>query len=229
MVQSAAPRELHPLEVKVLLHYGEGDGISHSRLTADLGYNTGQVNQALSWLSAKGYVAETGRASRVFYEITELGRESLEKGTYEQRIVDLVAAEGALSLPDIARKLGIEAKDVGSAFGGLSKDKVLAMDGEKRAALAPGGREALAPKQSSLRSLLSRAVAGPLEDSALRAEEKELAASQAKKRGAAGSLFRLVEREEVSYAMTAAGAAAAAALKKAGATGKKPARSPRRC
>jgi len=219
MDQPATPRELHPLEVKVLLQYGQGEAISHARLAADLGYNTGQVNQALSWLSAKGFVTETARASRVFYEITDFGRESLAKGTYEQRIVDLVAEAGALPLPEIAKKLGIEAKDVGSAFGGLSRDKVLVMDGEKRAALAAGGGEALAPKQSALRSLLQRAAAGPLDESSLSPGEKELAASQAKKRGAAGSLFRLLEREEVSFAMTAAGSAAAAALKNAGATG----------
>jgi phenylalanyl-tRNA synthetase alpha chain len=219
MDQSATPRELHPLEVKVLLQYGQGDAIGHARLVADLGYNTGQVNQALSWLSAKGFVAETSRATRVHYEITDFGREALEKGTCEQRIVDLVAADGALPLPDIAKRLGIEAKDVGSAFGALSKDKVLMMDGEKRAILAPGGVETLAPKQLSLRSLLSRASTGPLEESVLSAEENELAASQAKKRGAAGSLFRLAEREEVTFAMTPAGSAAAMALKKAGATG----------
>src|SRR5208282_4506965 len=125
MDQPAPARELHPLEVKVLLRYGKGDTISHARLAEDLGYNTGQASQALSWLSAKGFVSETSRTARVLYEITDLGRESLEKGTYEQRIVDLVASHGALPLPDIAKKLGIEAKDVGSAFGGLSKDKVL--------------------------------------------------------------------------------------------------------
>src|SRR5208337_1112304 len=80
-------------------------------------------------------------------------------------------------------------------------------------------REALAPKQAAVRSLLTRATAGPLDESKLSPGEKELAASQAKKRGAAGSLFRLVEREEVSFAMTAEGSAAAAALKKSGATG----------
>ena len=40
MDQPAAPRELHPLEVKVLLTYGKGDTLSHARLAADLGYNT---------------------------------------------------------------------------------------------------------------------------------------------------------------------------------------------
>ncbi len=218
MDQSSIPRELHPLEVKVLLRYGGGDTVSHARLAADLGYNVGQASQALSWLAAKGFAAETARTTRVFYEITDFGRECIEKGTYEQRIVDLLASE-ALALPEIAKRLGIEAKDVGSAFGGLSKDKVLAMDAEKRAALAPGGREILGLRQAALQSLLSRAATQPLDEAGLSAKEKELAGSQAKKRGAAGSLFRLVEREEVSFTLTADGLAAAAALKKAGTTG----------
>jgi phenylalanyl-tRNA synthetase alpha chain len=219
MAHPSAPRELHPLEVKVLLRYGTGDAISHARLAADLSYNTGQASQALSWLAAKGFAAETARATRVFFEITDFGRDCREKGTFEQRIAELVAAEGALALPEIARRLGMEPKDVGSAFGGLSKDGVLAMDAEKRAVLGPGGTAALAPKLAALGSLLSRAGVAPLEESLLSAGEKELAASQAKKRGAAGSLFRMVEREEVSFTLTPAGAEAAAELRKAGATG----------
>ncbi len=90
------------------------------------------------------------------------------------------------------------------------KDKVLAMDAEKRAVLAAGG-EALLQKREASRP-------GPAEESALCSPGrryagcpgKELASSQAKKRGAAGSLFRLVEREEVTYALTPAGATDAA-------------------
>jgi phenylalanyl-tRNA synthetase alpha chain len=212
-------RELHPLEVKVLLRYGAADPLGLARLAADLGYNTGQANQALSWLAAKGYAAESARTPRVLYEITDFGRECIAKGTYEQRIVDLVAAAGALALPEIAQKLGIEAKDVGSAFGGLSKDKVLSMDAEKKATVAPGGKEALAGRQAALQALLARAQAGPLDEADLPAAEKELASSQAKKRGAAGSLFRLVEREEVTFTLTPEGVTAGAALKQAGATG----------
>ncbi len=138
-----AARELHPLEIKVLLRYGAADAVSNARLAADLGYNTGQSGQALSWLAAKGFVAETARVPRVLYEITDFGRECMEKGTYEQRIADLLESEGALPLPEMARRLGIEAKDVGSAFGGLSKEKVLAMDAEKRAAWRRAGRASL--------------------------------------------------------------------------------------
>ena len=217
-MESSGQRELHPLEVKVLLHYGSKEPLSHARLVADLGYNLGQANQALSWLAAKELVAETARAQRVFYEITEFGRDCIGKGTYEQRIVAQLA-DGPLSLPEIAGKLGIEAKDVGSAFGGLSRDKVLAMDGDKRAALAPGGEALLKKREAAVQALLKKALSAPLDEGALDAREKELAASQAKKRGAAGSLFRLVEREEVTYTLTSAGGQTAAALKSAGATG----------
>ncbi|MGA2477946.1 MAG: phenylalanine--tRNA ligase subunit alpha [Spirochaetia bacterium] len=212
-------RELHPLEVKVLLRYGASEPLGLARLAAELAYNTGQANQALSWLSAKGYAAESARAQRVFYEITDFGRECMTKGTYEQRIVDLLEKAGSLALPEISQKLGMEAKDVGSAFGGLSKDKVLAMDAGKKASVAPGGKDILAARQAALQALLARAQAGPLDEGSLAAAEAELASSQAKKRGAAGSLFRRVEREEVTYTLTREGAAAGAALKKAGATG----------
>jgi phenylalanyl-tRNA synthetase alpha chain len=215
----ASPRELHPLEIKVLLRYGAADTMSNARLAEDLGYNTGQSGQALSWLAAKGYVSETARVPRVLYEITDFGRDCMARGTYEQRIADLLESEGALTLPEAAKRLGIEAKDVGSAFGGLSKDKVLAMDAQKRAALAPGGKGILAQRQAALQALLKKAQAEPLDESALSAPDKELAASQARKRGAAGSLFRLVEREEVDWALTPEGAAAAVALRSAGTTG----------
>jgi phenylalanyl-tRNA synthetase alpha chain len=219
-MESTQPaRELHPLEVKVLLRYGGGDTISHARLVAELDYNLGQANQSLSWLAAKGFIIETSRVKRVLYEITEFGRECRQKGTDEQRIVNLLAAEGALPLPEIAARLGIEAKDVGSAFGGLTKDKVLAMDAEKRAAVAPGGPAILAAREAALQGLLARADKAPLDDTSLSAEEKALAASQAKKRGAAGSLFRIAEREEVSFTVTPEGAAAGASLRTAGATG----------
>ncbi len=219
--------ELHPLEVRVLLHCRGGEQVTHARLVAELGFNQGQANQSLSWLAAKGYAEERSRVHRILYELTEMGREAIAKGTIEERILDLLAAEGGLTLPEIAAKLGVEAKDVGSAFGALVKDGAVAMDAEKRAALAaspaaaPAVGAARPPRLAAIRGLIERAGAsGMLAEIDLAAGEKELAAGLAKKRGAAGSLFRLVERDEVSFAITEAGAAAREALAKAGATGK---------
>jgi len=212
-------RELHPLEIKVLLRFAEKQEITHARLFTELGFNQGQANQAMSWLSAKGFVSERARAARVLYELTDTGREALAKGTAEERILELLEREGPLGLPDIARKLGVEAKDVGSAFGGLSKDGALSMDAEKRASFAgrPGSRPT---RLIVIRALVERAAeTGMLDEADLTGGERELASSLAKKRGAAGSLFRLVEREEVTYGVTPEGARAKAVLEAAGATG----------
>ncbi len=213
-------RELHPLEIKVLLHAAEGTEITQAGLVRALSFNRGQANQALSWLAAKGLAAEKSRETRVLYEITDFGRECLEKGTYEERIIRLIAAEGPQSLPDLARKLGVDPREVGSAFGGLSREKILVMDDQKRAALTAGAANPLDGSPAAVRALLARAAqAGPLEERSLSPGEKELAGSLARKRGSATSLFRLVERDEVTFVITPAGGETRRRLEKAGSTG----------
>jgi len=217
----APARELHPLEVKVLLRYGTGDAISHARLSSDLGFKEGQANQALSWLAAKGFVAETGRVTRISFDLTDLGRDWLARGTPEERILRLLAERGGRTLPEIAADLGMEPKDVGSAFGALTKDGSVRMDADKRAMLAGDGRKPAAspPRLAAVRSLLERADRdGPLDAAALSAADRAIAESLAKKRGS-GSVFRLSERDVVSYGLTPAGAEARTGLERKGATG----------
>ena len=216
MDSQADTRELHPLEMKLLLRYTVGDRITHARLAEDLGFNQGQANQALSWLSAKECVVETGRVPRTLYELTDFGRDSVKNGTAEERILDLLEREGPRSLPDIASALGLEPKDVGSAFGALSRDGAVAMDGEKRVT-APKEHP---PRVRMTRALLERASkTGSLKDEDLGVEERDLISSLAKKRGAGSTLFRLVEREDVTFTVTRHGGTMAEKLKKAGITG----------
>jgi phenylalanyl-tRNA synthetase alpha chain len=216
-------RELHPLEVKLLLRYGTGDQISHARLAADLGFKEGQSNQALSWLATKGLVAETGRVTRVSYELTDLGRDWLARGTPEERILRLLAERGGRTLPEIAADLGMEPKDVGSAFGALAKDGAVRMDEAKRATLAAPAQgrapAAAPPRPAAVRSLLERADrGGPLDASTLSAADRAIADSLAKKRGP-GGVLRLSERDVVTFGLTPAGAEARAGLERRGATG----------
>jgi phenylalanyl-tRNA synthetase alpha chain len=210
-------RELHPLEVKVLLRYAAGDELTHARLAGELEFKEGQANQALSWLAAKGYVAEKGRAARVLYELTDMGRECVGKGTPEERILELIETKGPHTLPQISGALGIEPKDAGSAFGGLSKDGALSLDAEKRAVIARKGQPT---RVIVTRALIERAMeSGSLGDEDLTMDERGLISSLAKKRGAGNSLFRLVEREDVTFIITKEGGAAGRELSKAGTTG----------
>ncbi len=223
-------KNLHPLEVRVVRRYRRGEELTIEKIEAELGFKPGNGNQALSWLQGKTLVTELRREPTVSYELTELGRSWKEKGIPEERMLALVREKGALTLPEIAGALGIENKDIGSAFGSLSKLGFLAMDSAKRVALAAAADVAAIladPKHpafrlSVLRSLLSRAAGaeGGLLDEAVLSDPEKLAMSGvAKKRGSADAAFRIVERETVVYGFAAERDEVAAALEAAGITG----------
>ena len=130
---SGTIKNLHPLEIKVLLKYTQQDELTSARLQKELDYKEGHANQAFSWLSGKGLVKEVRRTPHTFFEITDLGRELSEKGTVEERAVAFLKDNGAKTLPEIAAGLGLEQKDIGSAFGQLSKEGILSMNAEKKA------------------------------------------------------------------------------------------------
>jgi phenylalanyl-tRNA synthetase alpha chain len=213
---------LHPLEIRVLRAYRAGERIDSGRLGKDLGYKTGQANQAVSWLSAKGFVREASRVSRTFYEITELGLQYARSGTPEERIVHVLAEKGPLSLPEISLALGLDNRDVGSAFGVLSKEAIVRMDENKKAVLCEGGTASTRMKRA--RELLDRVVLDSLsgcalDEAELSGEEQELVRGMSKKRGASSSPFRTVAREEVSYEILPEAQAVREALEQAGVCG----------
>ena len=215
-------KNLHPLEVKVALGYTADDELTVERVERELGLKAGNGNQALSWLAAKELIAEKRREARVFYELTDLGRQWLEKGSPEERLLELARAAPALSLPEAAEKLHIAPKDAGAAFGNLSKRGALRLDEEKRLVFVDGASasaSAGADYVAALRGLLEKGGRGTLDHAELSGEEARLIGTVAKKRGAADAAFRLVERETVVWAFTGAWGALTRALKEAGICG----------
>jgi len=232
-------KNLHPLEVKIILHYKKGDELTIEKVEQELGFKPGNGNQALSWLAGKGLIGEIRRENAVFYELTGLGREWREKGTPEERIIEHVRKQsGDLKLPNIARKLNIDNKDIGSAFGSLSKLGILAMDNDKNVVIKSphidillneffNGEKVDDPAINYLvviRSLLEKGVKAPVPEASLNETEKTAMGGIAKKRGAADAPFRQIDRETVVFAFTSEGGSvpaqeAAQALKAAGITG----------
>ena len=212
-------KNLHPLEIKVLRAYTSKDELTSEKLQKELDYKEGHANQAFSWLTGKGLTEVVRKEPHTFFEITELGRKFAEHGTPEARIVKFLKEKGPHALPQIASALSLENKDVGSAFGTLSKEGVLSMDAEKKAVFS--GKE-LPARMTLTEKLLSKAktaIDGLLEQTTLLAEENSIIGDLAKKRGAANSAFRIVERETVVYKLTAAAAEIKKALEAAGVTG----------
>lgn len=220
-------KSLHQLEVKVLRAYGPEDDLDAGRLVRELGYKEGQANQAFSWLTAKGLAAEKARSSRAVYEITALGRLFSAKGTPEERILDHLREKGPAKLPELAAALDLEQKDVGSAFGLLSKEGSVAMDADKRASIVAGWSDAPSAggaksRLALIHGLLAKAASredGILEEDELAPAEVGVMASVAKKRGAGDSPFRVAERERVVYRLAASATEVTRALDSLGVTG----------
>jgi phenylalanyl-tRNA synthetase alpha chain len=220
----ATVKNLHPLEVRILLSYKKGDELTIEKVERELEFKPGNGNQALSWLAGKGLVSELRRETAVFYEITGLGEEWKEKGSPEERILELVrlrieklkSGKGPLlgnRLPEIAQALHMENKDIGSAFGSLSKLGVLKMDNDKNVTLTfplehlkdPAKNPAFA-RFALIRGLLQKVVqsGGLLAETSLNDEEKSVMVNHAKKRGATDAPFRMVDRETVVFVFTVA-------------------------
>jgi phenylalanyl-tRNA synthetase alpha chain len=196
-------KSLHPLEIKIILNYKKGDELTIDRVEKDLNLKSGNGNQALSWLAGKGIVQELRRESSFFYELTDLGREWAEKGSPEERILELLQKQGGLRLPEIAQTLNLENKDIGSAFGSLSKLGVLSMDDDKKVILNLDPKKITGLKTAVLRGLMKKAAEkGLLDESSLDTAEKEVMAQAAKKRAAADAPFRQIDRETVVFGFT---------------------------
>ena len=125
MDTQALIKNLHPLEIRVLRTYSAKDELTAERLQKELDYKEGHATQAFSWLAGKKLAEEVRREPHVYFEITDLGRSFAENGTNDERIISFLKENGPHLLPEIASALKIENKDVGSAFGLLSKEVVV--------------------------------------------------------------------------------------------------------
>ncbi len=212
----ALVKGLHPLEIRLLLGFEAEEGIDSRQAAERLGFNQGQCNQAFSWLLAKGLIEERERRRETLAELTDLGLKFKEKGTPGERLVGAVAAGGPRTLPELSAALGLEPSDVGSAFGALSKEGVLALDAEKRAVST--GK----PSQHNarVRALLQRFTAGEhISEKTFDGGDWAIIASMSRKRGSSSAPFRVVEREDAVYRMSAQGVSARKMLRERGATG----------
>ncbi|MBN1698065.1 MAG: phenylalanine--tRNA ligase subunit alpha [Spirochaetales bacterium] len=210
-------KSLHPLEIMVLNRYGKGETLTSQKLVADLSFNEGQCRQAFSWLSQKGLIEEKEREKIVWYELTDCGKEYHENGTPEERILNLLEKETALHLPDMAKKLSIDMKDIGSAFGALSKEGILSMDENKRALIKdPSKKGAL----EAIRTLIDHvAHEKKVRAGSLNERQREIVSENSKKRGSSKGIFRINEHDEVTFMLTDKGARIRKELRDKGITG----------
>ncbi|MBO7638255.1 MAG: phenylalanine--tRNA ligase subunit alpha, partial [Treponema sp.] len=165
------------------MNYKKTDRLTSERLQKELGYKEGHSNQAFSWLSGKNLLTEIERVPHVYYELTDFGRKVAEEGSAEERIVAFLNEKGPHTMQEIADALGLESKDVGSAFGSLKKEGVLTMGADAKAECTG---TPLPPRIEQAKNLIARALDkenAVIESTELSLLESQIMQGLTKKRG----------------------------------------------
>ena len=212
-------KNLHPLEIKVLLKYTGKDELTSEKLRKELDYKEGHANQAFSWLSGKDLLKEIRRTPHPYFEITDMGRSMAKTGTVEERMINFLKEHGPHTMPELTAGIALDQKDVGSAFGPLVKEGVLKMNAEKKIEYTGAELPARITTTAALIKKACEAEGGLLNKDDMTVAEVEVMNGLAKKRGAADSPFKVIERETVFYRLAEGFEKVRDELKKAGITG----------
>ncbi|AJW73313.1 phenylalanine--tRNA ligase subunit alpha [Borrelia hermsii] len=207
-------KTLHPLEIKVILNYKEGDDIFALRLAADLLYNEGQSNKTIEWLVSKGILRETFRKLNVFYRLTEKGIDALDNGLIEEKIISLVSRK-TVFVANLSSELEIDARDAGKAFGNLSKEGVLSLGLGKEIIVKDLNRA----NYKIVKELLVKAKDGDLLEDDLSQDELLVISNYSKKKGASDVLFKVIEKLDLKFEFSKFGLEVKSELRESNLTG----------
>lgn len=214
---AALIESLHPLEIKVLTALGNHHARSSSplhepELTQSAGLEPSQLSMAIGWLLAKGLVRIEQETIRTFVSLTEIGEEYFEKYAPIERILStLKQAQQTgkrVTVQDLQASEGLEPTQMSGAIGALKKEGAIRI-------VAGGVVEATGASSrtaESLRALLQQLHKGTRELTSFAEPLQEILKLHAVKRGNAREPFRLDDRPDRAYALTAEGQAVQALL-----------------
>ncbi len=205
---------LHPLESKLLLCFAIKTTILASEILSVSGLDEPRLDMASGWLQTKGLLDVKDESVTSFVSLTETGREYSEKGTPEMRIIGALREGDKIAVKDIIQSWGMEPAEVSSAVGTLKETGIIR--------IAQGGiLELLAGayilEHESLNALIKTAARDDRTDlSAFTPEQQTAIHLNFHKRGKSKGIFRIVERKNRSYALTAPGQELLVLLKERG-------------
>ncbi len=194
---------LHPLEHKLLLSFERFESLTASDIMAASGLDESRLDMAAGWLQTKGLLEVKGESITSLVSLTESGKEYLEKGTPELRIISALREGKQFTVKDIIQTWGMDPTEVSSAVGALKEAGVVQ--------IAQGGILALNPGADiSAYEFLSQVIRsvgekGQVDLSTLSESHQSAIHANFRKRGKAKGIFRITEKKNRTYSLTADG------------------------
>ncbi|HSB35075.1 MAG TPA: phenylalanine--tRNA ligase subunit alpha [Nitrospirota bacterium] len=194
---------LHPLESKLLLCFELGDSLPAPDILKSSGLDDSRLDMASGWLQTKGLLEVKDESVTSLVSLTETGREYLEKGTPEMRIINALREGKQFTVKDVIQSWGMDPTEVSSATGSLKANGVIR--------IVQGGVLELNPDSDTSRyvyvgKVIEDVAAGPsIALSGLPAEEQSVIQANFHKRGKGKGIFRITEKKNRSYTLTTSG------------------------
>src|SRR5512142_3077919 len=116
---------LQPLESKLLLCFQLGDTLPAPDILKSSGLDDSRLDMASGWLQTKGLLEVKDESITSFVSLTETGREYLEKGTPEMRIISALREGKLFTVKDVIQTWGMDPTEVSSATGELKNKGVI--------------------------------------------------------------------------------------------------------
>ena len=193
---------LHPLESKVLLCFTRGENIPASDILRISGLDESRLDMAAGWLQSKGMMTSKDESVTSHVSLTETGREYLEQGTPEMRIISALREGKKFTVKNIIESWGMEPSEVSSATGSLKSSGVIG--------IVQGGMLELNPAADTapydfLQSVIRETGGASVVLSRLPAEKQDVIQDNFHKRGKAKGIFRVTEKKNRTYSLTPSG------------------------
>jgi phenylalanyl-tRNA synthetase alpha chain len=194
---------LHPLENKVLLCFANTTVLSAADIQSRSGLDESRLDMASGWLQSKGLIEVKDESVTSSVSLTETGRDYLEKGTPEMRIINALREGKQFTVKDVIHSWGMDPTEVSSAVGALKESKVVQIAQGGILALSSGAD--LSPYEFLVD--LVKMVAGkePADITTFGEREKEAIQANFHKRGKSKGIFRISEKKNRSYNLTPSG------------------------
>lgn len=119
---------LHALEIRILRAYEHHADAALSDAQLQQGLGEGQVRRAVEWLISKHLLEITAETTRPTVSLTEVGQDFAAKGATPETALLTRASAGPVALKDLQADQRFDKGAWGSAFGGLKKEGVIALD-----------------------------------------------------------------------------------------------------
>lgn len=177
--------------------------MSAAEIMAAAGLDLARLDMAVGWLQAKGLMEVAGETVTSLVSLTETGKEYLEKGTPERRIITALREGRQFTVKDIIQTWGMDPSEISSAIGGLKEAGVVR--------IGPGGVLDLKPDADiSSYEFINELIAlvaeqEPVDIESFTDDQKTAIQANFHKRGKSKGIFRITEKKNRTYALTGIG------------------------